>query len=353
LTSDDAGSATESVSSKLARWLAERLGAEDVRITEFRQHTEGWSWQTYTLTAAWTCPSTGARRERGFAVRVQPPDGLLAPYDIEMQYRVHDAVARHSAVPMPELLWLEHDTSVLGQPFYVMARVEGRVPVQWDASIPGMFETTESRARVGRDFVDTLVAIHALDWQAAGLQFLGVPASPRDAALRAIDRWSRMYEVSRLVELPMVREAIGWLRDNVAASERLTLCHGDYRLGNFMIRDDRLVAVFDWELVHIGDPVSDIAYSALPLFRGRSTLVSLLLERAEFFERYEEASGFEIRPDVFRFWTICGLLMAAAAQVRGARAFEDGAAGDLRSALHGHQVQWVVQLIARELEGAS
>jgi aminoglycoside phosphotransferase (APT) family kinase protein len=315
----------------LAGWLGERLG-EPVQVSDLHRHAEGWSWQTYTLTA------TGPGGRRGYAVRREPEDGLLAPYDIEAQYRLHRAVLDHSDVPMPALHWLELDRRWLGMPFYVMDRVEGVVPVQWRGKDPQVFPTPELRRGIGLAFVDVLARIHGIDWRAAGLDFLG------DAAPEAqIDRWQRMYEESALLEVPVVREALGWLRRNVATSGRIALCHGDYRIGNFMLEragSAVINAVFDWELAHLSDPVEDIAYAGLPLFRGRSPMLSQLLEPAEFFERYESLTGLRVEPAVFRFWTVLGLVKAAASHLRAVRAFESGV-DDVRLAAMGHQSLYV------------
>ncbi len=128
----------------------------------------------------------------------------------------------------------------------------------------------------------------------------------------------------------------------------MTLVHGDYRIGNFMVQGSEIVAVFDWELAHIGDPVFDVAWAAMPLFRGRfPTMASQLLEVDDFVARYATASGHDIDPDVFRFWLMYGHLRAAVPQLRAARAFEDGAT-DLRLGAMGHQYVYVLRQLVEE-----
>lgn len=338
---------TVDVAAALAPWLAARLGAGEVAVTDLRRHAEGFSWQTWTLTASWS-DGDGEHR-RGFAVRREPEDGLLAPYDVAGQYRLHAALREHSAVPVPALLGLETDAAVLGMPFYVMDRVSGVVPVQWRGDDPAIFPDAATRRAIGRAFVDALAAVHGVGWEAAGLGFLGVPASPQDAALRQVDHWERFYADAVLVEEPLVREAFGWLRRHTAVSGRVGLCHGDYRIGNVMLDGTRIVAVFDWELAHLGDPVADIAWSALPLFRGRSPLFSQLLAPDEFLARYAERTGLEVDDDVFRFWTVLGLVKAIAPHLRAARAFEDRRSDDVRLAAMGHQALHPLRMLAREL----
>lgn len=337
------------VAAALRPWLAERLRTSEVTIRGLRRHTEGWSWRTYTFDAAWRDSSDGVTRRQGFAVRAEPPDGLLAPYDIRGQYALHQVVRRHPDVPTPQLYWLELDSRVLGMPFYVMERVRGAVPVQWRGNDPAFFPTPRARHRIGLQFVDIQSAIHAVDWRGEGLTFLGEPADGEDAAARQVEHWARYFEDSVLVDIPVVRFAIGWLRSNLASSGRLALCHGDYRIGNFMLRAGRIVAVFDWELAHVSDPVEDIAYSGLPLFRGRNPMLSQLLLPEEYFRRYRERTGLRVDGDVFRFWTVLGLVKATASHVRATRAYEDGRAGDLRLAAMGHQVEYLVRHLANSL----
>lgn len=339
---------TDDLAGALAPWFAARLGARRVQLDEVRRHAEGFSWLTYTMLVRST-DGSGVERQQGYAVRVEPVDGLLAPYDIDGQYSLHGEVLRQPGIPMPKLFWLEKDRSILGMPFYVMERVEGKVPVQWRAKDPEMFPTADDRHRIGLEFVDILAAIHAVplegDWVA---HFTAAP-DPRGSALAQVEHWAAYFEGSALVPIPTIDYAVSWLRRNVAWSPRLSLVHGDYRIGNFMIRDGAIVAVFDWELAHVSDPVEDIAYSGLPLFRGRNPMLSHLLMPEEYFAHYEARTGLHVDPDVFRFWTVLGLVKAAASHVRASRTFEDGRGDDMRLAAMGHQVQFVVRHLANVL----
>jgi aminoglycoside phosphotransferase (APT) family kinase protein len=336
------------VAAALRPWFADRLDTDDVEITDLKRHAEGWSWQTYTMTVDWH-DSAGEPRHHGFAVRREPEDGLLAPYDTEQQYRLHEAVIDSSDVPMALLHWLETDPAPLGMPFYVMDRVEGVVPVQWRGNDPEIFPDDDARRTIGLDFVDVLARVHNIDVAALGDVF-DVPASSDEAAGLQIDEWEAFYVDAQLVEVPLLRACIGWLRQNLATSGDVTLVHGDFRIGNFMLGADRRInAMFDWELAHIGDPVFDIAWAGMPLFRGRSPLYSQLLAPEEFLGRYEELTGRAVDPDVLRFWTVFGHLRASAPHIRATRAFADGRAGDLRLAAMGHQNLYILKQLAGQL----
>jgi aminoglycoside phosphotransferase (APT) family kinase protein len=222
--------------------------------------------------------------------------------------------------------------------------------VQWRGKDPAIFPTEEARRTIGLQFVDVQTRIHAIDWAAHGLKLPGHDfGDPTASALAWVDHWADYYAGSVLVELPLMRYAVAWMRANATCSGRLSLCHGDYRIGNFMLRDSVIVGIFDWELAHVSDPVEDIAYAGLPLFRGRNPLLSQLLHPDEYFPRYEAATGAHVDPEVFRFWTVLGLVKAAASHLRGTRAFEDGRIGDLRLAAMGHQVHYVLKHLATAL----
>lgn len=338
------------IEERIASWLAARLGTGRVDLSEFRRHAEGFSWQTFTFLAAWA-DDEGAR-EAGFALRREPEDGLLAPYDAAAEYDLHRRLAERTDVPLPGLRWLETDPEPLGRPFYVMDRVVGPVPVPWQPDDPEAFPDEVARARVGAAFVDVLARIHAAG-PAVATPVLWSPSAPERTAAETIDLWREIYLAQARAPIPMVERAIAWLRANECWSGRLGLCHGDYRIGNVMLDGaGGIRAVFDWELAHLGDPVQDVAWAALRLFRGRSPLWSHLLAEREFLAAYAEASGVEVTAAELRFWTILNYVKVVANYLRATSAFEGGRSGDLRLAAMGHQVDFVLRLLRDELRAA-
>lgn len=328
-------------------WLDDRLGTEGGRVAGVRRHTEGFSWQTFTFDYHWT-DGDGVEQNRGVAIRREPEDGLLAPYDIVGQYRLHELLTR-TPIPVPALIGLETGADLLGMPFYAMERVDGVVPVQWHGNDSTIFPDDDARHRVGLEFVDTLAEIHAIDPARNDFDRLIPGPGDDDPGTAELDRWERFLDDATLVEVPLLRAAIDWCRRNHAISDRTALCHGDYRIGNFMLRDGHIVAVFDWELAHVGDPVEDLAWAGLRLFRGRSPLMSQLLPIDEALDRYRDRTGLAVEPDVFRFWTVVAMIRAAAPHVRAAAAFEHGRSHDLRLAAMGHQTTHVLRQLASEL----
>jgi len=197
------------------------------------------------------------RGGKRFVLR-RPPRPPLPPsaHDVLREARLLRAL-EGTAARVPRVLAVCDDESVLGVPFYVMEEVRGTVIT---SEIPPVLDTPEQHARIGDELIDALVEIHAVDWQAAGLEGFGKPSGYLERQLR---RFNGLWEHNKTRELPIVAEVGGWLAANLPESPPATIVHGDYRLGNVMVADDdptRLVAVFDWELATIGDPLADLGY---------------------------------------------------------------------------------------------
>jgi len=195
---------------------------------------------------------------RALVLRKQP-DGELLPsaHAIDREFRVMTAL-RGSAVPVPDCLFYEADPAVIGTPFYVMDRLQGRVFSGYDT--PGV--APADRRAMYRDMAETMARLHALDWQALGLEGFGRPGS---YIARQIARWTRQYELSKTAPVPEIEHLIGWLPRNIPEGDITTLCHGDFRLGNLMFHptEPRVIAVLDWELSTLGDPLADVAFNAM------------------------------------------------------------------------------------------
>lgn len=190
-----------------------------------------------------------------YVLRKKPPGKLLASaHMVEREYKVQRALAG-SAVPVAPMLLLCDDTSVVGTPFYLMSCVAGRVIPT--ADLPGL--SPPEREAVYRSLVETLAALHRVDWRAAGLGEFG---RPDNYAARQIDRWTKQYAASRTDDIKEMDQLSAWLVAHLPASASASIVHGDYRVGNTIIHpsEPRLAAVLDWELATIGDPLADLAY---------------------------------------------------------------------------------------------
>jgi aminoglycoside phosphotransferase (APT) family kinase protein len=201
---------------------------------------------------------------------------------------------------VPRVLAVGDDEDVLGVPFYVMEEVHGSVLA---SSIPDALDTPAERARTAEQLVDALVEVHAVDWRACGLEGYGKPTGYLE---RQVRRFNGLWEHNKTRELPVVEELGEWLRDNMPGSQEATIVHGDYRLGNVMMADAapaELVAIFDWELSTIGDPLADLGYMTVTwvepddpedtMFANLNAVTRRqgFLKREELIGRYEERSG--------------------------------------------------------------
>ncbi|MEY3361124.1 MAG: hypothetical protein RL531_843 [Actinomycetota bacterium] len=186
----------------------------------------------------------------------RPPLGHVLPtaHDMAREARVMGAL-RDTAVPVPVVLGFCEDVAVNGAPFYVMEKVDG--VIHRDArSLAAL--TVDEAARVSHALVDVLADIHAVDYASVGLGDFGRPDGYCE---RQVRRWGEQWERSRTREIPAVDEVARRLRAALPRSGPPTIVHGDYRLDNTMMALDdpgRIVAVLDWEMSTLGDPLADL-----------------------------------------------------------------------------------------------
>jgi len=230
----------------------------------------------------------------------RPPRPPLPPsaHDVLREFRLLDAV-KDAQVRTPRPICACASADVIGAPFYVMELVDGVVVT---SELPAELDNPAERRRVADELIDGLAEIHAVDWRACGLEGFGKPTGYLERQLR---RFTGLWEHNRTRELARVEQVAGWLADNMPQSPEATIVHGDYRLGNTMLARDapaRLVAVFDWELATIGDPLADVGYLTATWSQAgdpTGTMFDLSTvtraegfpTRAELIARYEQRSG--------------------------------------------------------------
>ena len=199
--------------------------------------------------------------DRSFALR-RPPLGhvIATAHDMAREYCVLWALA-DTAVPVPRPLALCEDEAVNGAPFYVMEFCEG--VVLQDRVPEGFLATAEDGRRVSRALIDTLVALHAIDYRAVGLEGFGRPEGYLE---RQVRRWARQWEANRTAPLPEIEALLARLAAALPDRPAPTIVHGDYRLGNIALAagdPGRVVAIFDWEMSTLGDPLADLGYTLI------------------------------------------------------------------------------------------
>ena len=196
------------------------------------------------------------RGDEVFVLR-RPPRPPLPPsaHDVLREARLLSAV--EGKLRTPAVLATCDDEAVLGVPFYVMEHMHGTVITN---AIPAPIDNPGGRAQIADELIGALVDVHSLDWRACGLEGFGKPTGYLDRQLR---RFTGLWEHNKTRELPLVEELYAWLAENKPESPEATIVHGDYRLGNVMFANGapaRIVAIFDWEMATIGDPLADLGY---------------------------------------------------------------------------------------------
>ena len=256
---------SEATRQKLEAWLSEHHG-NAISIPELTiPEATGMSNVTLLFDMVWN--DGGQQRREPVVARLQPDveRPIFPSYDLSLQYSVMDAVGRHSDIPVPELLGLETDKTLLGVQFYFMKRVDGRIPPDMPPyNMDGwmMHEATaEQRADLWFAAVDTMARFHRLDYRELGMDRL--EEAGKTPLQQQLAYWEAYYSWAlEGRDHPVGREALNWLHDNQPAEETTALCWGDSRLGNMIIAEslDAVAAVLDWEMAVLGNPLQDIAW---------------------------------------------------------------------------------------------
>ncbi len=320
------------MSERLARYLQHRRPDSTlVRIDGLERIAVGWSHETWLFDAYWQ-EADGVRRE-GLCLRRDPGNALLrTESDLTEQFAVLRCLEA-TTVPAPSVYWLEPDPAVLGAPALIMERVAGTCPSPWRQTGRAFYLEAAARGVLPESFTDALAAIHLADWRSVGLaDVLPVPETGRAFALAEVAKWHGLAQESGIELHPIFTDLVGWLTDNAPDCDRLTLVHGAYRTGNILIDDDRVSAVLDWELQVIGDPMYDVAYVLTELNREGTDLLSNVVPRDLFFERYQSATGIEIDEDRCRYYQTLYAMRSAAFWMSAAGLYADGRNEDLRLA---------------------
>ncbi len=240
------------------------------------------------------------RGERGQWVLRRDPKGSVSLVPIGEEFGLIERAAE-AGVPVPAPLALEPDGGRFGTPGMLMSFVAGTSVAPRILRKP---EFEEARRRLPAQLSDALARIHAID--PSGLDGL-LPASAADPAIAQIEEWER--QLDEIGEpLPAVELGLRWLRANAPEPVEPRLVHGDFRLGNFIVDEQGLAAVIDWELAHLGDPAEDIGWLCIRSWRfGNEELpVAGVGGLGEFIGAYEAAGGAAVDRGRVRYWEAFG-----------------------------------------------
>jgi aminoglycoside phosphotransferase (APT) family kinase protein len=303
---------------RLESYLAQHVKGFAGPLT-VKQFKGGQSNPTYLL-------ETLARR---YVLRRKPPGKLLpSAHAVDREYRVIRALYAQD-FPVAEPLIYCDDESVAGTPFYVMSFVDGRV--FWEPQMPG--SNAAERAAIYAAMNATIARLHAYDPAAIGLSDFG---RGENYVARQVDRWSRQYRASQTEAIEPMERLIEWLPSHIPPAGPPRLVHGDYRLDNLIIAKSEaaIIAVLDWELSTLGDPLADFTYHLMAWHMpqsdsaaGTATLVGRdinalgIPSMADYVEAYVACTGLDPRPHLsvylaYNFFRIAAILQGIIGRVR-------------------------------------
>ena len=290
----------------LAAWMTEHVAGFEGPLQALK-FAGGQSNPTYRLNA--TSGSYVLRRK---------PLGPLLPsaHAVDREYKVI-AGLHPTGFPVAKPFGLCTDDSVIGSWFYIMDMVEGRTI--WDGAMPG--SNPIERRKTYEAMIDTLAALHNINVESAGLSNFGKPGNYFG---RQVDRWTKQYRLAETEVMPEMERLIEWLPRTLPEQTRTSVVHGDYRIDNmiFASGEAKVIAVLDWELSTLGDPLADFTYVAMAWVTengGRSGIMDVdrtalgIPELDEMVKRYCAATGRDGVPDMnwyfaYNFFRLAGII---------------------------------------------
>ncbi len=294
----------------LAAWMEENV--EDYRgPLTVRQFKGGQSNPTYKLITP----------NAAYVMRRKPPGKLLpSAHAVDREFRVISALYP-IGYPVARPHALCADDGVIGTMFYVMDNVDGRI--LWDQTLPA--STPAERRAIYTAQCQTFAQLHMVDWRAVGLEGFGKEG---DYVARQIHRWTKQYKASETEHIAEMEALIDWLPNNIPVGDTTTIVHGDYRLDNMILHpsESKVIAVLDWELCTLGDPLADFSYhlmnwvlpSSDPSRKALADIADLKAHGIPTIEEYSaiycEHTGRDDLPDLNYYFAYNGFRLAGILQ---------------------------------------
>ncbi len=275
---------------------------------------------------------------QNYVLRRKPPGKLLpSAHAVDREFKVISGLYP-TGFPVAKPFGLCMDETVIGTIFYIMDSVEGRI--LWDGTLPD--STKEERGEIYKAKIQTLAALHNTDYQAVGLSDFGKAGSYFS---RQISRWTKQYQLSETEKIPEMDRLIEWLPTSIPEGETTSIVHGDYRLDNMILHPTkpRVLAVLDWELSTLGDPLGDFTYHLMNWVMPagqRSGLGGLDLaelgipSQEEYTRLYCEATGRASIQNIdwyfaYNLFRLAGIIQGIVGRVRDGTAASDHASDNV------------------------
>ncbi|MEP7215824.1 MAG: phosphotransferase family protein [Anaerolineaceae bacterium] len=302
----------------LSPYLSERLNSDSpVVVANLARIPGGASRETWMFDATWS--KDGEVQSAPFVLRKDPPASLVES-DRAVEYAFYSAF-RGTEVPVPGMRWLESDPKYLGAPFFIMDRITvGETNVR-NISEP---HYADAKAMIGQRMFEVLGAIHRFNWRESAIAKVVEAPKPEAAWSEQVSYWEEMIGRNEISPQPIARAGIRWLRRNPPPpAERVSVVHGDYRVGNFLYSQEGIHGVLDWEMAHLGDPIEDFAWAVHEIWDRA------LIPRDECIQAYERASGLQVDADSLHWWDVFSGVKAQGIWLTGAKSFNDGRSSEL------------------------
>ncbi len=280
-------------------------------IVDARWLSGGASKLQMAFTLDWNRPGVG-RERTPMVLRMEPAESIVETSRLREFQLIR---AFEGTVPVPPVYWCDSEGAHLPYPALIYGFAEGVTkPSTAHSGVTGLGThlPPELRRKLAPQFVEHLAKIHTFDFQGKGLDAFDIPeVGSTQCAEWGINWWERVWEEDCEEDVPLMRLAAGWLRDNMPTLDRVSVVHSDYRLGNFLFteHDTKISAWLDWELGRVGDRHQDIAWTTSRAFGhiaedGKTFLTCGLMPEAEFIAAYEKASGLRVDPKTVHWYKV-------------------------------------------------
>jgi aminoglycoside phosphotransferase (APT) family kinase protein len=305
---------------RLANYIAGKMPEADVAVSGLERIAGGASRETYRFELAWT--ERGGTHHRRMILRRDPPASLIDT-ERRVEFEAYRAF-RGSAVPVPEMLWLEESSRALDHPFFIAEEISGH-QASPQMLFSGAFDAV--LPKVAQRKWTILGEIAKADPQILKLHKV-MPTPGRDECWRReLDHWEALIDKDATEPLPITRAAIRWLRANPPPpAQKISVVHGDFRTGNFLYdAAGDIHGVLDWEMAHLGDPLEDLGWSLQPVWSfGRPGKAGGLVSHDEAIAIWERASGLKADRTALHWWTLFNCVKGQGIWVGSAAAFTTG-----------------------------
>lgn len=271
----------------------------DISVSELERLPLGASRETFRFDLAYT-DGSGAHRDRLILRRDPPASGVAS--ERRHEYLAYQAIHGHG-IPVPRMILLEEDASHFDGAISLAEDLRGYNNSEY------LLQEPEWRVRlphIAQQMWSAMGKLAAVRCETLDLSFM-TPATPESTAMQELDYWVSQLDANDVGPEPITRAAIRWLRRNPPPpAQKLAMVHGDFRAGNFLYDDEgSLIAVLDWEMAHLGDPLEDLAWSMARVFSfGKDDRRSGVAPREDAIRIWEEASGLTADPEALRWWEL-------------------------------------------------